>query len=107
MSDFNFQRWSEEYKKKRVVKLAEQREKHKCYCTRANGPDPDCLSCEGTGFDTDYKDVAVCPWCGAEQSTDDQYEARTYETECDECGKPIEMELEYNPSWTVKRRETP
>lgn len=37
----------------------ERTRSHKCYCNGGNGPDPGCVSCEGTGYDTDGTDEPV------------------------------------------------
>lgn len=47
----------------------------------------DCLSCEGTGWDTNYTDEICCPFCGHETSESYELNSNDGETDCSECGK--------------------
>lgn len=63
-----------------------------------------CRCCDGTGFDTDYTDNAVCPHCGATQEFDEPFgDEDTKQYECCECDKPFNVTAHWSVSYsTVK-----
>lgn len=75
------------------------------FCDGPENPQPDCVGCNGTGYDTEHTDAPYCPWCGAELSTDDMYEEGEYEADCPKCGREVVVELEYRPIYTTWRKE--
>lgn len=79
--------------------------KHTCQFCEPEAPRPDRAWCHGTGFDIAATDVPVCPYCGAEMSTDDLYESTT--RDCDECGAEVEVEVDYKPYYTTRRTLAP
>jgi len=61
----------------------------------------DCDFCLGTGYETEYTDVPVCPHCGAEQSTDDLHDHHTID--CESCGKEMDVQVDYDVTYTTRR----
>ncbi|MEG0324000.1 MAG: hypothetical protein RR619_08385, partial [Raoultibacter sp.] len=51
------------------------------------------------------EDKAKCPWCTANVSTDESYEANEDDLTCDECGHSFTLTAEHSVSWTTKRKE--
>lgn len=63
---------------------------------------------ENTDYnELDYfnEDEAKCPWCNANVSTEESYEADEDELTCDECGHSFTLTAEHSVSWTTKRKE--
>lgn len=77
------------------------RSKYACVLCDPKTPDPDCVICKGTGFSTWRNDVPVCPYCGAEMSTDELYESTT--RDCEECEAEVEIEVDWQPYYTTRR----
>lgn len=72
-----------------------------CRFCAPEAPDPNCAWCKGTGFDTGCRDLPICPYCGAEMSTDDLWESE--HRDCGECGAVVEVEVEYQVYYTTRR----
>lgn len=73
--------------------------------TWGEGVEPtDCVSCEGSGYDTEYKDFPTCPYCGYEK-TDEYYMVESGEWECPSCEKTCVVEVRTVMEFTTKRRE--
>ena len=49
------------------------------------------------------EDEAKCPWCQAEISTDESYDADGEAHECDECQREFTLTAMHSVTWTTKR----
>lgn len=72
-----------------------------CYCVSDGVPNPKCLGCDGTGYDTQSTDEPICPWCGEEMSTDDLHQSTT--RRCCHCNNDVEVEVERSVSYTTAK----
>lgn len=52
------------------------------------------------GIDTWFTDEIICPWCGYKIDPDPS-EWENGEHDCDECGKPFFLEINYDISYTT------
>ena len=50
-----------------------------------------------------HEDEARCPWCKAEISTDESYDAHQEEHTCYECERQFKLTAEHSVSWTTIR----
>ncbi|KAA0554452.1 hypothetical protein F0327_09640 [Citrobacter braakii] len=50
-----------------------------------------------------HEDEARCPWCKAEISTDESYDAYQEEHKCYECERHFKLTAEHSVSWTTIR----
>ncbi len=61
----------------------------------------ECSSCDATGFDKNYKDEIVCPYCGHSNSTDEFYESNN--SECSGCEKKFYVEVNHSVDYSTAR----
>ncbi|WP_449555237.1 hypothetical protein [Lelliottia amnigena] len=50
-----------------------------------------------------HEDEAKCPWCKADISTDESYNATQEEHQCHECERHFKLTAEHSVSWTTIR----
>lgn len=52
-------------------------------------------------FDTDGEDTVFCPWCGADNGTDEAKPGSRWD--CSECERVFDLEVEYTPVYSTSK----
>lgn len=55
-------------------------------------------------YDCQYTDKIICPRCASEYETDENHDQGEHEITCDVCDTKLELEVEYEPRYTTRKK---